>query len=219
MARPKVHTDDVRERLLAEASAVVLDKGVARLSLRDLAGRVGTSTTAVYSLFGSKDQLLDALLLDAFMKFGRAQESVRATADPVADVAMLGWAYLEWARAHRSLYRLMFGGSLVGLAPSPETEAAQARAIAPLRRAVERAQAEGRFLDDDSDTVVVSLWAQMHGVVTLEEQGLLEGVDPLAAAYATVRGWLAGSPHVPRSARQHRVGHSVTSDQGRSDAR
>lgn len=37
---------------------------------------------------------------------------------------------------------------------------------------------------------MVSLWAQMHGVVTLEEQGLLAGVDPLDAAYATVRGWL-----------------------------
>lgn len=194
MARPKVHTDDLRDRLLAEASLVVLDAGVAKLSLRDVAKRVGTSTTAVYSLFGSKEQLLDALLTGAFTEFAVDQEAVPRTGDPVADVAALGRAYLEWGRAHRSLYRLMFGGSLVGLAASPETEAAHARSMAPLRNAVERAQAEGRFRPDDPDTIAVSLWAQMHGVVTLEEQGLLKGVDPLAAAYATVRGWLAGPP-------------------------
>lgn len=191
VARPKVHTDELRGRLLAEAARLVLDDGVAKLFLRDLAERVGTSTTAIYSLFGSKDGMLNVLLEHAFNDFARAQEGRGDHDDPVADIAALGTAYFRWAREHRSLYRLMFGGSLVGLADTPATDEARERSIAPLRVAVARAQAAGRFRPDDEDTVVVSLWAQMHGIVALDEQGLLGDVDPLSAASAAVRGWLS----------------------------
>ena len=112
MARPKVHTDDVRERLIAEAGQLVLDKGVPALSLRELASKADTSTSAVYSLFGSKAALLDALLESAYSSFAADQESVAVTDDPVTDVALLGWRYLEWARAHRTFFHLMFGGEI-----------------------------------------------------------------------------------------------------------
>lgn len=192
MARPKAHTDDVRERLLAEAGQMVLAMGVPGLSLRELATRAATSTSAIYSLFGSKAALLDALLESAYSSFAEDQESVQATDDPAMDLALLGARYLDWARTHRTYFHLMFGGPLVGLGPSPEVEAAMLRAAAPLRAGVERAQAAGRFRDDDTDTMVAALWAQVHGLAVLGEHGLLEGIEPLEAAYPTIRGLLAG---------------------------
>lgn len=191
MARPKAHTDDVRERLLTEAGEMVVARGVQALSLRELATRAGTSTSAVYSLFGSKAALLDALLESAFSSFAEDQESVPVTDDVVTDVALLGLRYLEWARTHPTLFRLMFGGAVLGLDPSPEVEATAYRAGVPLRSAVERGRASGRFRDDSVDTMFAALWAQVHGLATLEVLGLLEGVEPLEAAYLTILGLLA----------------------------
>ncbi|MEU0193944.1 TetR family transcriptional regulator [Streptomyces afghaniensis] len=61
VARPKTHDESLRLRLLHRAAATVFDRGTAALSLRQLAADVKTSTTAVYSLFGSKAGLLDSL--------------------------------------------------------------------------------------------------------------------------------------------------------------
>ena len=54
MARPRVHDDALRTRLLEEASAIVATAGADALTVRDLAARAGTSASAVYSLFGSR---------------------------------------------------------------------------------------------------------------------------------------------------------------------
>ena len=77
MARPKVHDEALRGRLLERARAVLSADGPAALSLRTLARDCETSTTAVYSLFGGKPGLLTALFDDAFRSLG-AQPSVRA---------------------------------------------------------------------------------------------------------------------------------------------
>ena len=52
--RPKVHDAALRARLLECAGATLSTRGLAALSLRTLAADVGTSTTAVYALFGGK---------------------------------------------------------------------------------------------------------------------------------------------------------------------
>ena len=61
MARPKVHDEVLRGRLLERARTLLSSQGPAALSLRTLAADVGTSTTAVYALFGGKPGLLEAL--------------------------------------------------------------------------------------------------------------------------------------------------------------
>ena len=53
MGRKKVHGEQVRFQLLERAGEIVSFEGEAGLSLRRLAGDTDTSTTAVYSLFGS----------------------------------------------------------------------------------------------------------------------------------------------------------------------
>jgi AcrR family transcriptional regulator len=68
--RPKVHDAALRLRLLECAGATLSTRGLAALSLRTLAADVGTSTTAVYALFGGKPGLLAALHAEAFARLG-----------------------------------------------------------------------------------------------------------------------------------------------------
>ena len=89
VGRPKLHDDVLRGRLLDRAAALVFDGGVDALNLRRLAAAVGTSTSAVYSLFGNKAGLLDSLYLEAAGRFGERLATVHPTDDALADI--VGW--------------------------------------------------------------------------------------------------------------------------------
>jgi len=55
MGRPREHDEATRAALLEAAERIVADRGPTALSVRAVAEAAGTSTRAVYSLFGSKD--------------------------------------------------------------------------------------------------------------------------------------------------------------------
>ncbi|MBT2533885.1 WHG domain-containing protein [Arthrobacter sp. ISL-48] len=163
MARPVVHTDSVRQELLAAAADLVDREGPARVTLRDVATAAQTSTTAVYSLFGGKSQLLTAVVDDGFRSFRDSQ--VAAAPD---GLRALGLAYRTWALEHQALYRLMFGGALAAYAdcrPSPD---AAADAMEPLLEAVAAAQSAGTLLVAPVESVATAIWGQVHGLVGLE---------------------------------------------------
>ncbi|WP_284979122.1 TetR-like C-terminal domain-containing protein [Arthrobacter sp. fls2-241-R2A-200] len=163
MARPIVHDQRVREQLLAVTAELVDREGPARVTLRDVAAAAETSTTAIYSLFGGKSQLLTAAVDDGFRSFGESQR--RAAGDGLRG---LGLAYRTWALAHPALYRLMFGGALtayVGCSPTPEVAG---DAILPLVDAVTAAQTAGRLRTESPEMVAMAIWGQVHGLVSLE---------------------------------------------------
>jgi AcrR family transcriptional regulator len=189
MARPVVHTSSLREELLAVTADLVDRDGPARVTLRDVAAAAGTSTTAVYSLFGGKSQLLTAVVDGGFRSFRDSQ----AEAAP-GGLRGLGVAYRSWALSHQALYRLMFGGALAAYAdcqPSPE---AAADAMDPLKEAVAAAQAAGGLLPAPVEVIAVAIWAQVHGLVSLELARVGPPDADWAAAYeaaldAIARGW------------------------------
>ncbi|HAP89248.1 MAG TPA: TetR family transcriptional regulator [Arthrobacter bacterium] len=191
MARPVVHTDSLRQDLLAVTAELVDRDGPARVTLRDVAAAARTSTTAVYSLFGGKSQLLAAVVDGGFQSF---RDSQMAAAP--GGLHGLGVAYRTWALQHQALYRLMFGGALaayVDCQPSPE---AAADAMEPLKDAVASAQAAGTLLQAPVEMVAVAIWAQVHGLVSLELAQMGPPEADWAAAYtaaldAVARGWAA----------------------------
>ncbi|WP_109507737.1 TetR/AcrR family transcriptional regulator [Nocardioides speluncae] len=192
MARPKTHTAEVAERLMECALEAVARDGIGSLPLRSIAERAETSTTAVYALFGNKEGMQRAVLTRAFGEFADDQELIEVTDDPVTDIAGLGAHYVQWAIDHPRLYEAMYGEALAGLTPSEELSEARLRAVARISDAVQRALDSGAFRPADHATVVVSLWAQVHGLATLMMAGHLpDGADPALAAWATIEGWFA----------------------------
>lgn len=190
MARPRVHDDALRERLLDEAGRVIATDGYPGLNLRTLAESVGTSTTAIYSLFGGKEGLLCAIYARAFQGFGDAQRAVGMSADPLVDLEALGLAYRSWALSHPNLFQIMFYGPAT-VSNADWTGAARST-IEPLLTTVARSIDAG-LVRGDAWTVATALWTQVHGFVTLELHGVLPIRDPStairAAVHAAVRGW------------------------------
>ncbi len=183
---PRTADPDIRDALVQTAARILATDGPSRLTLRHLTNEVGTSTMAVYTHFGSMDDLRIEVCNEGFRRLAAHLGRVERTADPVADLAALGRAYVANARENPNLYRAMFLDRLPGIAaPRPETAAPAPGAALPdepgwlatfevLVHGVERCIEDGAFADADPAHLATELWATTHGTISLELNGLLE---------------------------------------------
>jgi len=189
MPRPKVHDEALRVRLLERAVRTLSEDGPEALSLRKLAAEVGTSTTAVYSLFGGKPELLDAVFDEAFDRFGQRLLAAGSSDDPVADLLRLAMAYRANALEEPHFYQVMFGPLGGMLSPGAESLRRAEGTFDILSGAVRRAMDAGQLRRQDPLTVASAMWATVHGLVSLELRALLPvpGDDPEKLYRATLR--------------------------------
>jgi AcrR family transcriptional regulator len=191
MARPVIHDQHVQDRLLAVTAELVDREGPARVTLRDVAAAADTSTTAIYSLFGGKAQLLTAAVDDGFRSFGDSQREAAK-----GGLLALGRAYRVWALEHPALYRLMFGGALAAYVDCSPTPEVASNSMLPLVEAVVAAQQEGALRKDDPALVAMAIWGQVHGLVSLELAQMNDPATDWAAIYeaaldSVARAWAA----------------------------
>jgi AcrR family transcriptional regulator len=146
--------------------------GVDGLSLRPLAASQATSTSAVYAMFGGKAELVAAVVDSARAGFLAAQRRAPVTGEPGTDLRALGHAYRDWALANPTLYAVMFGGQVVPDCGDSAPQLSETEGIAVLRALVAQAVAAGYFRDEDVDLISLSIWAGVHGMVSLEIAGL-----------------------------------------------
>jgi AcrR family transcriptional regulator len=113
-------TPSARQRELLElAYAYVLDHGLAGLSLRPLATAIGSSPRVLLFLYGSKDELVRALLArartDELDLLARLRTSYGGQAAGLVETAEVVWDWLA-AEEHRAVLKLWveaYGRSLV----------------------------------------------------------------------------------------------------------
>src|SRR5262245_18565343 len=109
MGRPREHNDETRGALRAAAEQIVAEEGYGALSVRAVADHAGTTTRAVYSVFGSKEGLVDALAQTAFEFLFDTIARLPETDDPAADLVAVGvHAVRPLATEHPALYRIAF---------------------------------------------------------------------------------------------------------------
>ncbi len=176
MGRPRQYDDALRRRLLDLASELISARGADALSVRTLAQRAGTTTAAIYTLFGSRDALVDAVTTEGLARFEAHLRGVPRTDDPAADLLALGLAYRASALADPHFYRVMFSAAGVRSGAHSLTEPT----FAILRSAVERLLPE--VSAEQLELQAVRAWGLVHGLVSLELGGLLPGTPEQRAA-------------------------------------
>ena len=166
-----------RAHILEAAVRVLSAHGQQGLTVRAVAQEAGCSTTGIYTWFGGKEGLLDAMYLDGFRRF-RAYVGHLADAEGTertesrARTALEGMAvrYREWALANPTHYVLMFAGTPTHFTPSPEAGAEAAGSFGDLAarvRDVLGPEAPEREVDLGAHRV----WATLHGYVMLRIAG------------------------------------------------
>ena len=172
MGRPREHDESTRESLRAEAERIVAEQGLAALSVRAVADAAHTTTRAVYSTFGSKDGLIDALAQTAFEFLGTEIEKLPDTDDPIRDaVDMAVKVFRRLAIDHPVLYRIAFQRVAPSLRAGPEVSAARQRAFAQLQRKIRRLQRAGLLGRTSLEAATIAIEAMMEGLANAELRG------------------------------------------------
>jgi AcrR family transcriptional regulator len=202
VGRPREHDENTRVRLRAAAERLVADGGPDALSVRTVADAAGTTTRAVYSLFGSKDGLVAALAQTAFEYLYDHIEALPETDDPAADVVAIGTKVVRrLVRDHPALYRIAFQ-RIAGLHAEPGLVAARERAWVQLQDRVARLEDAGLLVDKPVADAARELNAMWEGLANAELRGDVLRIIPRgkeeraweAALTTVVRGLTARAP-------------------------
>jgi AcrR family transcriptional regulator len=200
VGRPKEHGEETRTALLDAAERLIDEGGPDAASVRAVADEVGTTTRAVYSVFGSKQGLLEALATRLFEELNHAIEALPETDDPAADLVEGGLrAWRTTVLAHPSLYRLVFLRVVPDLELGPDFGQVAYEALARLQARVERV-APGPTVHEHT----LAFHALTEGLASMEVRGqMLDQVDAESvwreALTSLVRGFTGGDDVKPRS--------------------
>lgn len=195
MARPRAHDDRTRAALLDAAEVIVATAGPHALSVRIVADEVGTTTRAVYSIFGSKGGLVAELARRAFTFLGDELDRLPVTDDPAADLVECGATmYRRFVREHPSLYRIAFQ-RVLALEVTDELRAARDEAFGRLERRVERLAEAGRLDSGRIRAAAVEFNAMCEGLANAELRG---GTLRVLPAGEEERAWRDGFQTIVR---------------------
>ncbi len=172
---------------LLEAARKLLEReGPKALTVRAIARYATTSTMAVYSRFGGKDSILEALYHRGFEILRGYLETAPAAGSGRDGITELGREYRRFALANPALYGFMFERPVPGF--DPPLELRQQSLLETFGILVATVT---RFIDEamngDSDPVMVSylIWCAVHGAMSLELTH---------AARSPFPGWIVNEP-------------------------
>lgn len=195
------HHGDLRRALIDEALRTIDKLGPEGLTLRGVGDALGVSRTALYRHFSDKQALVAAVaregfrtlrlaLVDAWEGHGRGRAGFEA----------MGVAYLQFAVAHPSHYRVMFGRFVESGARDPELIEEANGAFQALVDALVEQQRDGQVRGDDPVMLARFVWSVTHGIAMLVIDGQLKDCDDAGAAlnrYAAARVRAGIAPESP----------------------
>ena len=174
---PKPKTDAERQQLrtliIDAARELFVTHGVAAVTMREIAKRIGYSATSIYLHFADKEAVLRAICDTDFLALANSLKYIMLIADPVARMSALGHGYAQFALSHPNHYRLMFMSARIAYdleQSSIEKNSAEQDAYFQLRTVVTDVYNAGRFKEElqDVDLIAQTIWAGVHGVCSLE---------------------------------------------------
>lgn len=169
--RKDQHRQELADKILAAAREILLSQGVAGLSMRNLAARIGYSATAIYSYFADKQAVLRAVLDAECEALHRAMSDAAAEADVVERLRRMSRAYVAFGLRSPNQYRvLLMTEAEPGVMDDNPRRGDPARdAYALLRAAAADGIRAGRFRPEftDPDQAAQLIWSGVHGIVSL----------------------------------------------------
>ncbi len=202
MARPLYSADEaehIRQTLINGALELYLEKGMDKLSLRQIAKRVGLSHTAGYRYFANKEALLAEMRRACILEF-KAAAIATEHSDPVERIRAALMGLLEFGSTQPAKYRLIFSDSQPDLTEYPSLMAQRWEVFASCVDLVQAA-IDQRRMQGDALMFSHGLWSLLHGMLSLHAAkqlihglSLREMAEPLIDTFLRA-GCVATRPH------------------------
>ncbi|MFE2167562.1 TetR/AcrR family transcriptional regulator [Streptomyces sp. NPDC059447] len=217
---------EVTAAIKDEARRRLADEGAAKLSLRAVARDLGMVSSALYRYFPSRDDLLTALIVDAYDSLGAAAEQADAQALAAGAPPRTRWiavceAVRAWGLERPHEYALIYGSPVPGYSAPVDTIGPASR-VGNLLIGIARAAHEGRGLalpplpatlraeaermtsefatglPPEVTAALVAAWAQLAGLVSFELFGQFNRVvEDRDAFFTHAAGQLAHGVGLP----------------------
>jgi AcrR family transcriptional regulator len=168
---PRAANPTLRDDILKAALRLVEEKGVAAVTMREVAGALGYSATAIYQHFESKEDLLLTLKLQAGDLLAEAMEQARSEPTLAEQLRAMGHAYVRFGLDNPTYYQLIFQDTTSSLSPTEEQMARLRRSWTIMRDTLNAWLAELGVRGVDVDQEAHVLWAMGHGVTSLALAG------------------------------------------------
>jgi AcrR family transcriptional regulator len=165
------HHGDLRDALVHAALREAERGGPEAISIKALAKKLGVSQPAPYRHFADREALLAAVTAEAFRQFSAALREAIQKPSKRSKLSRLAQTTLAFGLRRNGIYRLMFASRIMACASKgSELHTAAMDTLALVLEALE-APAVGLL----RERYALQIWAALHGVVMLAEQGLLTG--------------------------------------------
>ena len=165
----------------------IVDKqGLEKLSLREVARKLGVSHQAPYRHFPSREHLHAEMVRRAFDDFARYLDRRDPGETPEEDLRNMGIAYLNYSMKHPLYYRLMFNSAVPDKQCHPEMMKSSEFAFNMLVEGIRRVH-EVHFpdqVDERSEKDAFFIWFSLHGLCSILESQVLQAMrsDPARQA-------------------------------------
>lgn len=155
---------ETRREILAAAWVLAEQQGIAGVSLREVAARVGMRAPSLYTYFDSKAAIYDAMFAEGYAAMDADLERLRDELDPadrVGALATLLEGFIAFCQASVPRYQLMFTRVLPDWEPSP---AAYASSETSYRRMLDGLAALGM-----TDPATIDLWTAISAGLAAQQ--------------------------------------------------
>jgi len=164
---------ELREKILDAARELFITDGYEGVSMRKVAEKIEYSPTAIYVHFTDKEDLFRQLCHEDFGKLAEVFQQGAQISDPLERLKRIGRTYAEFGRQYPNHYKLMF------MTPHPTLDLderdceikgnPESDAYAFLKQTAQEAITGGYLRPDltDADLISQTLWAAIHGSISL----------------------------------------------------
>jgi AcrR family transcriptional regulator len=168
------HHGNLRQVLLDAAAESIEEEGLAALSLRALARKVGVSHGAHARHFPDKAALLTALATEALERFQSALRKAPQQGDSALErYRAIGRCYVRFAIENPAHFHIMTRPEFYSAGDEDFSHGYQ-EVFETIRAAAAAAQRESGGEGLDPQALFISTWAMVHGLATLWLDGTLE---------------------------------------------
>lgn len=176
MVPPSTSGETTKSDLVTAARDLLLEQGLAGLSMRKVASSIGLSATAIYRHYEDKDALVAAAVVEGFRTFATYLLDALEEETPIERYRLIVRRYFDFAREHSQDYRLIFMTDCSQLGFTRLDEMAQREVSGTfqlLQDRIAECQGAGVFRKGDPRALAASTWASVHGLASLLLTGQL----------------------------------------------
>lgn len=170
------HHGNLRRALIDATLDLIGEKGMKSFTIREVAKRAGVSHAAPYRHFSDKEALLSTVAIEGFdMVIADTHKRFEAChGDVLKRFRESGLAYIDFAAAYPSHYRVMFSSGEHRLGDDLETRAKEAFSI--LYDCISDCQNQKLVRPCDPFELAMAAWSIVHGYAMLIIDGFIK--DP-----------------------------------------